>query len=157
MLLVGRFDTLAIAAERLSLKNNIFAVNLSSANLAIQPSSLFYVPKSDMETNVYDIEYANFILGNTQQRIEFLYMIYQLQIGNDVLISIGDYPGMYEMAESLLKMIQTRYGYIGYFITNNDLEDLSMFESRFTVPGLALFDQEKVELDEIFLQQERGY
>ena len=157
MLLVGRFDTLAIAAERLSLKNNIFAVNLSSANLAIHPSSLFYVPKSDMETNVYDIEYANFILGNTQQRIEFLYMIYQLQIGNDVLISIGDYPGMYEMAESLLKMIQTRYGYIGYFITNNDLEDLSMFESRFTVPGLALFDQEKVELDEIFLQQERGY
>ena len=157
MLLVGNFDTLAIAAERLTLKENIFAVNLSSANLAIQPSSLFYVPKSDMETNVYDIEYANFILGNTQQRIEFLYMIYQLQIGNDVLISIGDYPGMYEMSESLLKMIQTRYGYIGYFITNNDLEDLSMFESRFTVPGLALFDQEKVELDEIFLQQERGY
>ena len=157
MLLVGRFDTLAMAGERLSVKNNIFVVNLSSANLAIQPSSLFYVPKSEMETNVYDFEYSDFIMTNTRQRIEFLYMIYQLQIGNDVLIMIGDYPGMYEMVESLLKMIQSRYGYIGYFITNNDLDDLSMFESRFSVPGLALFDQEKVELDEIFLQQERGY
>lgn len=157
MLLVGNFDTLAMAAERLTIKENIFAVNLSSANLAVQPSSLFYVPKCDMESNVYDIEYANFILGNTQQRIEFLYMVYQLQIGNHVLITIGNYPGMYEMAESLLKLIQTRYGYNGYIISNSDIEDLSMFESRFSVPGLMLFDQEKVELDEIFLQQERGY
>lgn len=156
MLLIGDYATIAEAGARLSLKNNIYVINLSSANLRIQPSSLFYVPKSNMETNMYDIEYANFIFNNTQQRIEFLTLIYNLQIGNDVLITIGNYPGMYEMGESLLKLIQTRYGYIGYFINISDLDDLSMFDnSRFSVPGLMLFDQEKVELDEIFLEQEK--
>ena len=156
MLLIGNYNVIGAAYNILSIKNNyIHVLNLSSANLSIKPSSLFYVPKSTNESNSYDIEYANFIFQNTQQRIEFLYAIYQLQIGNPVLIMIGDYPGMYEMAESLLKLIQTRYGYNGYIISYDDLEDLSLFESRFSVPGLLLFDQEKVELDEIFLEQER--
>lgn len=147
---------MAEAARILSIKNNIYAINLSSANLKIQPSSLFYVPRSNIETNMYDIEYANYIFNNTQQRIEFLTIIHNLQIGNDVVILIGNYPGMYEMAESLLKLIQSRYGYIGYFINMIDLDDLSIFDnSRFSVPGLLLFDEEKVELDELFLEQEK--
>lgn len=157
MLLVGNVDTIALAMERLSVKERFYVVNLSSANLSFKNSALFHIPVQDMESNMYDIDYANFILNNTPQRIEFLYLIHQLLLGNHVLIMIGRYPGMYEMAESLLKLIQTRYGYNGYFISNNDIEDLDMFESRFSVPGLMLFDQEKVELDEIFLQQERGY
>ena len=156
MLLVGTFDTIALAAERLTIKDRIYIINLSSANLQFPNSSLFYVPKTDMESNMYDMEYANYIFQNTQQRIELLYLVHELLIGHHVLIMIGNYPGMYEMGESLLKLIQTRYGYRGYFITNNDLEDLSMFESRFSVPGLMLFDQEKIELDELFLQQEKG-
>lgn len=156
MLLVGTYDVIERAYNILSIKNKyIHVLNLSSANLNIKPSSLFYVPRSNNESNNYDIEYANFIFQNTQQRIEFLYAVYQLQIGNPVLIMIGNYPGMYEMAESLLKLIQSRYGYNGYIITHDDLEDLELFESRFSVPGLLLFDQEKVELDEIFLEQER--
>lgn len=156
MLLIGTYDVIESAYNILSIKNKyIHVLNLSSANLNIPPSSLFYVPKSNNETNNYDIEYANFIFQNTQQRVEFLYAIYQLQIGNPVLIMIGTYPGMYEMVESLLKLIQSRYGYNGYIITNDDLLDLDMFESRFSVPGLLLFDKEKVELDEIFLEQER--
>lgn len=156
MLLIGTYDVIENAYNILSIKNKyIHVLNLSSANLNIPPSSLFYVPKSNNETNNYDIEYANFIFQNTQQRVEFLYAIYQLQIGNPVLIMIGTYPGMYEMVESLLKLIQSRYGYNGYIITNDDLLDLDMFESRFSVPGLLLFDKEKVELDEIFLEQER--
>lgn len=156
MLLVGTYDVIERAYNILSIKNKyIHVLNLSSANLNIKPSSLFYVPRSNNESNNYDIEYANFIFQNTQQRIEFLYAVYQLQIGNPVLIMIGNYPGMYEMAESLLKLVQSRYGYNGYIITLDDLEDLELFESRFSVPGLLLFDQEKVELDEIFLEQER--
>lgn len=156
MLLISDYNTICMASNILSIKNNnIHIINLSSANLNLQSSSLFYVPRSSNETNQYDIEYANFIFNNTQQRIEFLYLIYQLQIGNPVLIAIGSYPGMYEMAESLLKLIQTRYGYNGYIITNDDLENLDIFESRFSVPGLVLFDQEKVELDEIFIENEK--
>lgn len=154
MLLIGTFDSIILAAERLSIKEKFRIVNLSSANLRFGNSSLFYVPKSDMETNLYDIEYANFIFNNTQQRLEFLYLVHELLNGVHVLIAIGNYPGMYEMGESLLKLIQTRYGYRGYFITPNDIEDLSMFESRFSAPGLLLFDEEKEELDEIFLQEE---
>lgn len=156
MLLIGEYNAILEAADRLSIKNKVYLVNLSSANLKIQPSSLFYVPKSNMETNIYDMEYANYIFNNTQQRIEFLNIIHNLLIGNDVLIMIGNYPGMYEMGESLLKLIQSRYGYRGYFINTSDLNDLSMFDnSRFSVPGLMLFDEEKIELDELFLEQEK--
>lgn len=158
MLLIGEYNVILEAAERLSIKNKVYIINLSSANLKIQSSTLFYVPKSNMETNMYDIEYANYIFNNTQQRIEFLTIIHNLLIGNDVLIMIGNYMGMYEMGESLLKLIQSRYGYRGYFINTNDLDDLSIFDnSRFSVPGLMLFDQEKVELDELFLEQEKRY
>ena len=156
MLLIGNHDTISRATYILSQKNTyVHIVNLSSANLNIRPSSLFYVPRSDMETIDYDIEYANFIFQNTQQRVEFLYMVHQLQIGIPVVILIGNYPGMLEMAESLLKLIQSRYGYNGYIITNDDLEYIYDFESEFSVPGLLLFDQEKTELDEIFLEEEK--
>ena len=147
MLLVGTVDTMALAIEKLSIKERFYVVNLSSANISFNRSSLFYIPRQDMESNMYDIEYANFVLNNPQQRTEFLYLIHQLLLGNHVLVMIGRYDGMIEMAESLLKLIQTRYGYNGYFISSSDIEDLDMFESRFSVPGLMLFDQEKVELD----------
>lgn len=157
MLLIGDHYTITSAYNILSIKNKyVHVINLSSANLNFKPSSLFYVPKSNNETNQYDIEYANFIFQNTQQRIEFLNLVYQLQIGNHVLIMIGNYPGMYEMAESLLKLIQTRYGYNGYIVDRYDLENIDLFESRFSVPGLLLFDKEKVELDELFLNNESG-
>lgn len=157
MLLIGTHNVISQAYKILSLKDNVYIVNLSSANLQIKPSALFYVPKSDMESNMYDMEYANYIYQNTQQRLEFLYMIHELLNGNHVLIMIGTYPGMYEMAESLLKLIQCNYGYNGYIIQEEDLLDLDMFESNFSVPGLQRFDIEKTELDEIFLQEERRY
>ena len=154
---MGSNNIIKSAANMMYNKNrNIHIINLSSADIQYKPSSLFYVPKSTTESSSYDNEYAAFIFQNTQQRIEFLYMIHQLQIGNPVMIMIGTYPGMLEMAESLLKLIQLRYGYNGYIIQQDDLDYLDTFESRFSVPGLLLFDQEKTELDEIFLNQERG-
>lgn len=161
MLLIGTNNVIAMVGNYLFNKGDrVHVINLSSADLSVQPSSLFYVPRSSSEMYEYDIEYANFIFQNTQQRIELLYLIHQLQIGNHVLIMIGTYPGMYEMAESLLKLIQSRYGYNGYIIDFPDIENialegLDMYESRFSVPGLLLFDQEKTELDEIFLEEEK--
>lgn len=156
MLLIGTYDIIEAAYNQLSIKNNILVLNLSSANLKIKPSSLFYCPRSSWETNNYDIEYANYIFQNTQQRIEFLYMMNELLMGTHVLIMIGKYPGMYEMGESLLKLIQSRYGYNGYIIQSiDDLENLDMYNSNFSVNGLMLFDQEKIELDELYLEQEK--
>lgn len=157
MLLISTYNIISEAYKILSIKDNVYIVNLSSANLKIKPSSLFYVPKSDVESNTYDIEYANYIYQNTEQRLEFLYMMHELLNGNHVLIMIGTYPGMYEMAESLLKLIQYTYGYNGYFIQEEDLLDLDMFESNFSVAGLQRFDLEKPELDEIFLREEGRY
>lgn len=156
MLLVGTYELMGYAYNILSIKNNVYIVNLSSSNLKIKSSSLFYAPRGSYEDFNYDIEYSNYIFSNTEQRIEFLLMMNELLMGNDVLIMIGTFPGMYEMAESLLKMIQSRYGYNGYFILDPiDLENLDMYQSNFSVPGLQLFDQEKVELDEVFLARER--
>lgn len=156
MLLVGEYKIIRDAYNILSIKDNVYIVNLSSSNLQIKSSSLFYASRTPIETVNYDLEYANYIFSNTEQRIEFLLLIHELLLGNHVLIMIGKYPGMYEMAESLLKLIQSRYGYNGYFISDMvDLENLDMYNSNFSVQGLQLFDQEKVELDEIFLARER--
>ena len=160
MLLVGTNIVIKQVADYLSEKDKVYIVNLSSADLSVRGSPLFYAPRSSMESFNYDVEYANYIFQNTEQRISLLYMINQLLMGNHVLIMIGTYPGMYEMAESLLKLIQTKYGYNGYIINPGDIEymyyeGLDMYQSRFSTQGLLLFDEEKTELDEIFLREEQ--
>lgn len=60
----------------------------------------------------FDIVYANYIMNNDAVFTEFFQIIYNLYIGKDVLIIYSPtYEWTENILESLLKLIQQRYGY----------------------------------------------
>lgn len=60
----------------------------------------------------FDVMYANYIMNNDQVFVEFFQIIYNLYIGKDVFLAVDPYENWAEnILESLLKLIQERYGY----------------------------------------------
>lgn len=60
----------------------------------------------------FDIAYANYIMSNDTVFCEFFQIIYNLYIGKDVFIMYSQNEDWAEnILESLLKLIQQRYGY----------------------------------------------
>lgn len=58
----------------------------------------------------FDQRYMEFILSNDYNFVEFFNIIYNLYSGQDVYIIISDDPWSETLVESLLKLIQQRYG-----------------------------------------------
>lgn len=95
----------------------------------------------------FDIIYANYIMSNDFVFKEFFDIIYPLYTGLDVYIIISDDDWSENLTESLLKLIQQRYGYNGgkinciddyYFILNS--KNYSDFDRSY---GLANLDIDK--------------
>lgn len=97
----------------------------------------------------FDIAYANYILQNDQVFSVFFQIIYNLYIGKDVFIIVSPEDWSENLVESLLKLIQQRYGYNGALILNNeDYIDAALnMEFRFD-PGYGLmnldYDKERI-------------
>jgi hypothetical protein len=97
----------------------------------------------------FDIAYMNYILGNDRVFYQFFgSIIMNLYLGFDVYIAISEEDWSINLVESLLKLIQQRYGYNGLRI--NDMNDYTAavesgnFKSRFDVDyGLANLDLDK--------------
>lgn len=94
----------------------------------------------------FDIAYMNYIMNNDTVFCEFFQIIYNLYIGNDVFIIASDEDWSENILESLLKLIQQRYGYNAILITSEDdyifakNYDNSNFASGY---GLYNLDQDK--------------
>lgn len=95
----------------------------------------------------FDIVYANYIMSNDFVFKEFFDIIYPLYTGLDVYIIISDDDWSENLTESLLKLIQQRYGYNGgkinciddyYFMVNS--KNYSDFDRSY---GLANLDIDK--------------
>lgn len=70
----------------------------------------------------FDISYFNYIFQNDAVFMEFFSIIYELYINNDIFIIVDEKMDWAEnIAESLFKAIQQRYGYNAYRI--NCLDD----------------------------------
>lgn len=68
----------------------------------------------------FDILYAQWIFNNDAQFYDFFRIIYDLYLGKDVFL-VMDYSDWSEnIIESLLKLIQQRYGYNGMLIDSFD-------------------------------------
>lgn len=89
-------------------------------NSLIPPNNLGRLTGRD-----FDLAYADYILSNDIIFIEFFHIIYSLYIGTDVYIIISDDDWSENLVESLLKLIQQRYGYNACKI--NSLEDYVYF------------------------------
>ena len=76
----------------------------------------------------FDINYANFIMGNNDAFIELYTLMLQLQLGKDIFILVSDTDWTENLVESLFKFIQQRYGYDGIRINNE--EDYNHFKDK---------------------------
>ena len=110
--------------------------------------SVEYMPEDsiDGDTSVipsFDIAYNNFIMGNDSAFMQFMNIIVPVFTSPDVLVQIlinqSDFRD--SITETLVKLIQQRYGYNIYII--NEIEDfIYTEESTFSVPGLFAIDED---------------
>lgn len=108
MLMYGDSNILSI---KFSGEGKIY--NLTSLREGLDNLRLLIPPNNIGQTfdREFDINYANYIMDNDMVFCEFFRIIYDLYIGLDVvLISYKD-DWCENLLESLLKLIQQRYGY----------------------------------------------
>ena len=93
-------------------------------NLLIPPNYIGRLNGKD-----FDLAYADYIMSNDFIFKQFFDIIYLLYIGQDVYIVISEDEWSENLIDSLLKLIQQRYGYNGGRI--NCIEDFQfMFNSK---------------------------
>lgn len=87
----------------------------------------------------FDVLYMQYIMSNDINFVEFFSIINLLYTGNDVYIIVSDDDWSETLIESLLKLIQQRYGYNAVRV--NDIEDViysepSEFDNSFGIFNL---------------------
>ena len=119
--------------------------NAPTLNLLV-PSPNFIsedILSGDCSIPAFDISYHNYILENDDVFLQFMNIIVPAFMHPDVLVQIMIMRSPFSDAitESLLKLIQQRYGYNVYII--NEIEDfIYTEESDFSIPGLFTIDQD---------------
>ena len=94
----------------------------------------------------FDIAYANYIMSNDTLFCIFFQIIYNLYIGKDVFIIVSTEDWSENLLESLLKLIQQRYGYNGVLINTEADYLYAVTSMNFEfAPGYGIFnlDQDK--------------
>lgn len=139
-------NSLRLIDERTSIYNlSTFREDFVTLRLLIPPNNIGRF--TDMD---FDIAYMNYILGNDMIFCEFFRIIYDLYIGKDVILLASKEDWSENILESLLKLIQQRYGYnailldsdedyiyaknegVGGFIQGYGLYNLDQDKERFT-------------------------
>ena len=94
----------------------------------------------------FDIAYANYIMSNDTLFCIFFQIIYNLYIGKDVFIIVSIEDWSENLLESLLKLIQQRYGYNAVLInTEADYLYAATSMNFGFAPGYGIYnlDQDK--------------
>lgn len=104
------------------------------------PSNVIF---GDATDPIFDIEYHNYIINSQPAFMQFMNIIVPAYTSPETLVQIMIRSSNIRdvITESLLKLIQQRYGYNAYIV--NELEDfLYTTESDFSIPGLFTLDQD---------------
>lgn len=108
-------------------------------NSGLIPSQLPIASYSDS----FDSAYLNCLLRDDNMFCNLFRIISLLQSGSNILLISDNSNYEINLPESLLKIIQQRYGYNGAIA--NDPEDLySLKESNFSIPGLYNYDADNI-------------
>ena len=97
----------------------------------------------DATDPAFDIEYHNYIINNPTSFLQFMSIIIPAYTSPDTMIQVMIRSSNYRdvITESLLKLIQQRYGYNACIV--NELDDfMYTTESDFSIPGLFTLDQD---------------
>ena len=110
-------------------------------NLLIPPNEIGGFTDRD-----FDIAYAQYIMNNDIVFCQFFWIIYNLYIGNHVFIIANPMDWSENILESLLKLIQQRYGYNAIKIdSDEDYIYAANYMTTGFAPGFGLYnlDQDK--------------
>lgn len=89
----------------------------------------------------FDMNYCNMIINNPNKFIAFMKIMTYCYQGTNVIILISHDEFRDAIVESLVKMIQLRYGYNSWIL--NTIDDLEYIkESDFTPEGLLVLDND---------------
>ena len=113
----------AIAADYVFDRPNTKIYNLTSLAERYAPYRIPIVPPNSLGSiNEYefDINYMHWIIDNDINFSTFMTMIIDLYNGIDIFIVVSEDDWSQMITESLLKLIQQRYGIIGVYINNVD-------------------------------------
>jgi len=140
-------DILQSKGVRQVVKYNLshYYAEMPILNLLV-PSSEFIsedILTGDCATTDFDQAYHNFILSNDMAFSQFMSIIIPVYMQPDTMVHIAILYNDYTIAfvESLIKLIQQRYGYNSYLI--NEIEDIIYIsEPEFSIPGLFALDQD---------------
>lgn len=86
----------------------------------------------------FDVNYMNWIMDNDQNFCTFMTMIVDLYNGIDIFIVVDLDDWSQVITESLLKLIQQRYGIVAVII--NDVDDLLYAEDSGFAEGYGLYN-----------------
>lgn len=125
MLMVGTIQHLFLTEKTVIL--NFCSLNESYPRLHLLPPNYVqniignpYIQNYQIAENseyAFDVDYANWIMSNDDVFIDFMQIIYPLYEGKDVFLLVTDDPILDMYVQSLLKFIQQRYGYNGFYVT----------------------------------------
>lgn len=102
--------------------NNAHVYNFTSLYQGF-PNRINLIPPNNLGAiNEYDfdVRYMQWILNVDNNFIEFMKIIMDLYTGNDIFIAIDGDDWSYVLVESLLKLIQERYGVIAVKVDSPD-------------------------------------
>ena len=101
----------------LSQGNNLIVYNLTSLNEMFP--RVYLVPPMELGRNndlQFDINYANWIMYNDPQFVQFMNIISNVYNGYDVFILISEEDWSADLVDSIMKFIQERYGVVGAYV-----------------------------------------
>lgn len=117
---------------------NVYINNIPSLGI----NHVINIPMEQFTDQNFDIAYMNFIFQNNEIFIRFFKLIMELYDGNDVYLVCDLTNGMVNLPESLVKLIQLRYGYISCII--NEPEDwYSVSNGTFDMNGLNYYAEDR--------------
>lgn len=150
MLLIGDHNTIPYGMIDDLVVYNLFSLKEGLDNLNLIPSV-----RMDYNSKEFDRLYAQNIISNDDTFIELMRIVYPLYEGKNVYLvtTLNDlFDGL---TESILKLIQDRYGY-NYSIINS-YEDIQYLDddSDFSLNGLFNLDHDKERMSYILMQQQQ--
>lgn len=160
MLMVGTIQNLATTNKTKVL--NFCSLNEKYPRLKLLPPIDFRTCTSGNPESAeyeFDMQYAQWLLSDNNAFIDLMQIVYSIYQGYDVFLLITDDIIMEQYTQSLLKFIQQRYGYNGFYIKS--MEDLFNAEDQ-PITGVGLMnlldDKERLSLMvEESRQESRGF
>ena len=124
-------------------------------SLAPLTTNMYNMNQSGLPTNIYvdtvefDMQYANAIFRDDKMFEAFMSIMIPVHEGVNVILLVHRDPYRDSLMESIIKLIQQRYGYNSWIV--EDVDDIEcLHEPTFTPYGIMALDADIRHYDELY-------